>query len=54
MAVCDYILRDPLDPKFQETTTHLIIFHAGVDGQRELYRHFLRLPDGVVLEMFGR
>ena len=53
MAVCDYVLTDPLDPVFKEVTTHLIIYHAGLDGRRELYRHFLRMPDGTALELFG-
>lgn len=53
VAVCDYVLSDPLDPAFKETTSHLIIYHAGLDGSRELYRHFLRLPDGTLLEIFG-
>ena len=53
MAVCDYVLTDPLDPAFKEATTHLIIYHADLDGRRELYRHFLRMPDGTAMEMFG-
>lgn len=53
VAVCDYVLTDPLHPTFRETTTHLIIYHAALDGKRELYRHFLRMPDGSVLEVFG-
>jgi hypothetical protein len=53
VAVCDYVLTDPLDPGFREVTTHLIIYHAALDGKRELYRHFLRLPDGTLLEVFG-
>jgi hypothetical protein len=53
VAVCDYVLTDPLDARFKETTSHLIIYHAGLDGKRELYRHFLRLPDGSIVEVFG-
>jgi len=53
IAVCDYTLSDPLDPRFHEATSHLIIYHSDLDGSRELYRHFLRLPDGTTLEMFG-
>lgn len=53
IAVCDYVLTDPAEPAFKETTTHLIIYHAGLDGKRELHRHFLRLPDGAILEVFS-
>lgn len=53
VAVCEYVLTDPLDEFFREVTTHLIIYHSSLDGTRELYRHFLRLPDGAVLEIFG-
>ncbi|KAA0171596.1 hypothetical protein FNF28_00529 [Cafeteria roenbergensis] len=53
VAVCQYVLTDPLDPSFEEVTTHLIIYHAALGGLRELYRHFLRQPDGTVVEVFG-
>jgi len=54
IAVCTYELTDPLDPAFQEVTTHLIIYKAATEGgSRELHRHFIRLPDGAILEMFG-
>lgn len=53
IAVCDYKLLDPLDRSFEASTTHLIVYNAALDGQRELYRHFLRLPDGAILEVFG-
>lgn len=36
-----------------ETTTHLLIYHVDATGQCELYRHFLRQPDGTIMEMFG-
>lgn len=53
IAVCDYVLTDPLDDGFREVTSHIIIYEAGLDGSRELYRHFLRLPDGAITEVFG-
>ncbi|XP_074656241.1 uncharacterized protein LOC141909627 [Tubulanus polymorphus] len=37
----------------QETTTHVSIHTIHLDGLRELYRHFLRLPDGAIVEVFG-
>ena len=36
-----------------EVTTHVAIHTLHLDGLRELYRHFLRLPDGAILEVFG-
>ena len=34
-------------------TVHVAIFTIHLDGLRELYRQFLRLPDGAILEIFG-
>ena len=34
-------------------TVHVAIFTIHLDGLRELYRQFLRLPDGAILEVFG-
>jgi hypothetical protein len=53
VAICEYVLTDPLDPAFKETTKHLIIYNSSLDGSRELYRHFLLQPDGTLLEVFG-
>lgn len=35
----------------REITTHVSIHTIHLDGLRELYRHFLRLPDGAVVEV---
>lgn len=35
----------------REITTHLSIHTLHLDGLRELYRHFLRLPDGAIIEV---
>lgn len=35
----------------KEITTHVAIHTMHLDGLRELYRHFLRLPDGAVVEV---
>ncbi|XP_028404973.1 uncharacterized protein LOC114527499 isoform X2 [Dendronephthya gigantea] len=37
----------------REVTTHTSIHTLHLDGLRELYRHFLRLPDGAIVEVFG-
>ncbi|ESO86001.1 hypothetical protein LOTGIDRAFT_235599 [Lottia gigantea] len=37
----------------KEVTTHVSIHTLHLDGLRELYRHFLRLPDGAIVEVFG-
>ncbi|KAK2169280.1 hypothetical protein NP493_1197g00020 [Ridgeia piscesae] len=37
----------------KEVTTHLAIHTLHLDGLRELHRHFLRLPDGAIVEVFG-
>ena len=35
----------------KETTTHVSIHTLHLDGLRELYRHFLKLPDGAIVEV---
>ena len=35
----------------KEITTHVSIHTLHLDGLRELYRHFLRLPDGAIVEV---
>ncbi|XP_047145718.1 uncharacterized protein LOC100210827 isoform X1 [Hydra vulgaris] len=37
----------------KEITTHISIHTLYLDGLRELYRHFLKLPDGAIIEVFG-
>lgn len=37
----------------KEVTTHVSVHTLHLDGLRELHRHFLRLPDGAVVEVFG-
>jgi len=37
----------------REITSHVSIHTIHLDGLRELYRHFLRLPDGAIVEVFG-
>ena len=35
----------------KEVTTHVSVHSIHLDGLRELYRHFLKLPDGAVVEV---
>ena len=35
----------------EEVTTHVSVHTLHLDGLRELYRHFLRLPDGGIVEV---
>ncbi|KAG7390835.1 hypothetical protein PHYPSEUDO_006657 [Phytophthora pseudosyringae] len=51
--VHEYALSDPLDPLFRESNTHIAVYNVELDGTRELHRHFLKMPDGAVLELFG-
>ena len=51
--VCDYVLTDPLDPHFQEVTSHLALYTMQIDGARKLHRHFIKRPDGCIVEVFG-
>lgn len=53
VSVCNYVISSPLDPNYRELTTHLAVFTLQPDGTRRLYRHFIRMPDGTVLELFG-
>jgi hypothetical protein len=53
VAVCEYVLTDPLDASFREVTQHLVVYTSTLGGSRELYRHFLRIPDGTLVEVFG-
>lgn len=38
----------------REITTHVSVHTLHLDGLRELYRHFLRLPDGAIVEVRWR
>ena len=37
--------------KMKEVTSHVAIHTLHTDGLRELYRHFLVLPDGAIVEV---
>ncbi|GAB1298101.1 Ojoplano variant A [Apodemus speciosus] len=34
-------------------TSHISVYTVYPNGFQELYRHFLRLPDGAIIEVFG-
>ncbi|KAG7488614.1 hypothetical protein MATL_G00036700 [Megalops atlanticus] len=37
----------------REISTHVSVYTLHLNGQRELYRHFLRQPDGAIVEVTG-
>ncbi|XP_075070498.1 uncharacterized protein LOC142159499 [Mixophyes fleayi] len=37
----------------KDITTHILIYTIHLRGFRDLYRQFLRLPDGAIVEIFG-
>jgi hypothetical protein len=53
-VVFDYVTKDEQDARFLERTTHLAIFTIDpVRKTRNIYRQFLRLPDGLLIEIFS-
>nr|XP_020470960.1 uncharacterized protein LOC109968787 [Monopterus albus] len=43
----------PLPTSEGETSTHVAIYNLYLSGQRQRYRHFLRQPDGAIIEVIG-
>ncbi|NP_001116392.1 orofacial cleft 1 candidate gene 1 protein [Oryzias latipes] len=43
----------PPPPPEGETSTHVIIYTLYVSGLKQRYRHFLRQPDGAIVEVIG-
>ncbi|XP_062898899.1 uncharacterized protein ofcc1, partial [Mobula hypostoma] len=41
------------EPSQENTTTHVFIYTVHLSGLQELYRHFLRLRSGAIVEVFG-
>lgn len=41
----------PPPPPEGETSTHVIIYTLYVSGLKQRYRHFLRQPDGAIVEV---
>jgi hypothetical protein len=54
LAVSEYIERDPYDMDFSAVTKHYAIYENDLSGKRILYRHFLMLPDGAIIEVFDQ
>jgi len=63
LVISNYLERDPYDPFFQENTKHYAIYQyevipnptdpeADKQVKKSLYRHFLLLPDGSIIEIF--
>eukprot|EP01041_Mallomonas_annulata_P000103 gene103-145_t len=54
LVASEYVDRDPYDPDFEERTVHYALYEISLDGRRALYRHFLLLPDGSIIEIFDK
>jgi hypothetical protein len=63
LVISSYLERDPYDSMFQETTKHYAIYQYEVTTnpndpeadkivKKSLYRHFLLIPDGSIIEIF--
>lgn len=52
LVISDYLERDPYDPRFQQHTKHYAVYEQEMSGRRSLYRHFLMLNDGSIIEIF--
>ena len=46
-----FTVKDSDDAAFEQKMTHVAIHTVEVDGERTLFRHFLRLPNGSVVEV---
>jgi hypothetical protein len=54
VVVSQYIEHDPYDPTFEEITKHYAIYELSADHKKSIYRHFLMLPDGAIVEIFDQ
>ena len=52
VMISTYVERDHFDPAFEATTKHYAVYECTLDGKKRLYRHFLLLPDGSIIEIF--
>jgi hypothetical protein len=51
VCVFNYQMFDGFNLSVTKTAIHVLIYTVGNDRSRELYRHFLRLPDGAITEL---
>lgn len=54
MVISEYEEKDPYDLTFLAVTKHYAIYEMSMSGHRKLYRHFLMLPDGAIVEIFDQ
>ncbi|XP_057680658.1 uncharacterized protein ofcc1 isoform X1 [Corythoichthys intestinalis] len=52
-APIDDPLREPSPLPKGETSTHVAIYTLYISGLKQRYRHFLRQPDGAIIEVIG-
>eukprot|EP00163_Fabomonas_tropica_P004964 TRINITY_DN1442_c0_g1_i3.p1 TRINITY_DN1442_c0_g1~~TRINITY_DN1442_c0_g1_i3.p1 ORF type:complete len:1066 (+),score=331.44 TRINITY_DN1442_c0_g1_i3:1132-4329(+) len=53
VGVVQIDLTDESDPSFRETTVHIGVFTWRLDNSHELYRHFMKMANGAIVEVFG-
>jgi len=53
VQVVDYVHRDRHDAGWEDRTTAITIFQLAPSGIRTVFRQFVRLPSGAILEKFG-
>lgn len=51
ISVFNYQMFDGFNTSVSKTAIHVLIYTISKDRSRELYRHFLRLPDGAITEL---
>jgi hypothetical protein len=54
LVISEYEEKDPYDLSFSAVTKHYAIYEVGIGGTKKLYRHFLMLPDGALIEIFDQ
>ena len=54
VQVSNYLERDPYDPDFEERIVHYAIYELAQDGIRTMYRQFLLMASGAIVEIFDQ
>jgi hypothetical protein len=54
LAVTKYVEKDPYDPDFEEDVVHYALYELSQDGQKTMYRQFLVLASGAIIEIFDQ